>query len=123
MTYRFLSPAQSDLAQAMEYYDQASPGLGLEFLTEVERTVQRIVLNPEAWAKGSAHSRRCRTRRFPYGVFYSIHDGDVLVSGVTKGQTRYLNHLQQYFLFPREFLSPVRFVGQGPLSPDAASPR
>jgi hypothetical protein len=50
VTYRFLSPAQSDLAQAMEYYDQSSPGLGLEFLTEVERTVQRIVLNPEAWA-------------------------------------------------------------------------
>ena len=82
MTYRFLSPAQSDLAQAMDYYERASPGLGLEFLTEVERTVQRIVLNPEAWMKVSANSRRCRTRRFPYGVFYLIHDAEVVIAGV-----------------------------------------
>ena len=73
MTCRLLSPAQSDLAHAMEYYERASPGLGQEFLIEFERTVQRIVLNPEAWTKVSAHSRRCRTRRFPYGVFYAIH--------------------------------------------------
>lgn len=66
----------------MDYYDQASPGLDLEFLNEVERTVQRIILNPDAWTKVSAHSRRCRTRRFPYGVFYSIHSGDVVISGV-----------------------------------------
>ena len=82
MTYRFLSPAESDLAQAMYYYDRASPGLGLEFLNEVERTVQRIILNPEAWTRVSSHSRRCRTRRFPYGVFYSIHEDEVVISGV-----------------------------------------
>ncbi|MGC8990097.1 MAG: type II toxin-antitoxin system RelE/ParE family toxin [Verrucomicrobiia bacterium] len=82
MRYRFLSPAQRDLAHAMEYYERASPGLGLEFADEVERTVQRIVLNPEAWTKVSAHSRRCRMRRFPYGVFYSIHGEEILILGV-----------------------------------------
>ncbi len=82
MTYRFLSPAESDLARAMDYYEQASPGLGLEFLNEVERTAHRIVLNPEAWTKVSAHSRSCRTRPFPYGVFYSIHDSEVVILGV-----------------------------------------
>jgi plasmid stabilization system protein ParE len=82
VTYLILSPAQGDLAQAMEYYEQASPGLGLEFLTEVERTVQRILLNPEAWTKVSEHCRRCRTRRFPYGVFYWIEGQKVMISGV-----------------------------------------
>lgn len=42
MTYRFLSPAQRELAEAIAYYDRAVPGLGLEFLEEVERTVSRI---------------------------------------------------------------------------------
>ena len=82
MTFRFLSPAESDLTQAMDYYDRASPGLGLEFLNEVERTVQRILLNPEDWTEVSAHSRTCRTRRFPYGVFYSIQEGEVVILGV-----------------------------------------
>ena len=82
MKYRFLSPAEFDLAQAMDYYEGASPGLGLEFLDEVERTVHRILLNPEAWTKVSAHSRKCRTRRFPFGVFYSIHHNEVVILGV-----------------------------------------
>jgi hypothetical protein len=82
VTYRFLSPAQADMAIAMDYYDAASPGLGLEFLTEVERTVQRILLNPEDWTKVSAHCRRCRTRRFPYAVFYSLEGDVALISAV-----------------------------------------
>ncbi len=68
MTYRFLSPARRELAEAIEYYERASPGLGLEFLDEVERTICRILLHPLAWTRVSEHHRRCRTRRFPYGV-------------------------------------------------------
>lgn len=78
MTYRFLSPAQQDLAEAIEHYERAAPGLGLQFLDEVERTVRRILLQPEAWRRVSGRFRRCRTRRFPYGLMYSI-DGDVIV--------------------------------------------
>lgn len=32
MTYRFLAPAQQDVADAVGYYNEAVPGLGLEFL-------------------------------------------------------------------------------------------
>lgn len=31
MTYRFLSPAAAELSEATEYYNNALPGLGLEF--------------------------------------------------------------------------------------------
>lgn len=82
MTYRFLGPAQHDLAQAVEYYEQAVPGLGLEFLEEVERAVSRILLQPEAWKRVSDHQRRCRTRRFPYGLIYSVAGDEVLISAV-----------------------------------------
>lgn len=78
MTYRFLSPAQRELAEAIEYYDRAAPGLGLEFLEEVERTVSRILMQPEAWRRVSDRLRRCRTRRFPYGLIYFV-EGDVVV--------------------------------------------
>jgi len=78
MTYRFLSPAHQELGQALEYYERAVPGLGLEFLDEVERTVRRILLQPEAWTRLSETHRRCRMRRFPYGVIYSV-DGDVVL--------------------------------------------
>lgn len=47
MKYRFLSPAEPELAEAAEYYDRAVPGLGLEFLSEVERTIARILRHPQ----------------------------------------------------------------------------
>ncbi len=82
MTYRFLSPAQQDLAEAVEYYERAVPGLGLEFVDELERTVHRIVLQPEAWPCISENHRRCRMRRFPYGVIYALEAEEVLIVAV-----------------------------------------
>ena len=82
MTYLFLSPAQQDLAEAIEYYEKASPGLGLEFLDEVERTVGRILLNPEAWTPIGEIHRRCRTRRFPYGLLYTLERDVVIITTV-----------------------------------------
>ena len=82
MTYRFLASAAGDSAAAIEYYDAVSPGLGSGFVAELERTLQRILLNPEAWARVSDGHRRCRLRRFPYGVICSITDDTVLVAAV-----------------------------------------
>ena len=82
MTYRFLSPAQRELAEAMDCYERAVPALGLEFLDEVERTVRRILLQPEAWLRVSERHRRCRTRRFPYGLIYSVEGNAVIITAV-----------------------------------------
>lgn len=82
MTYRFLSPAEQDLAEAVSYYERAEPGLGVEFLDEVERTVRRILLNPHAWTKVSENHRRCRTRRFPFGLIYAIEGETIVISAV-----------------------------------------
>jgi hypothetical protein len=46
MTYRFLASAAWDPGAAIEYYDGVSPGLGLGFVAELERTLERILLNP-----------------------------------------------------------------------------
>ncbi|MEK7270479.1 MAG: type II toxin-antitoxin system RelE/ParE family toxin [Planctomycetota bacterium] len=82
MTFRFLSPAQADIASAADYYEKAVPGLGLDFLDEIERTIQRILLQPEAWAQISPNHRRCRMHRFPYGLLYSIEGDSVVISAV-----------------------------------------
>lgn len=82
MNYQILAPAQRDLTQALDYYDAAVAGLGLDFLDEVERTIARILIQPEAWARISEKHRRCKMRRFPYGLIYSIQDECILVSAV-----------------------------------------
>lgn len=82
MTFRFLSPAQRDLADAASYYDSVSSGLTLEFIDELEAAIGRILLNPLAWAKLDIYHRRCRLRRFPYGLIYSIEQDAVVISAV-----------------------------------------
>lgn len=57
MQVEFLSVAQSELDQAIDYYNQQSEGLGFEFALEVKNTIERIIQFPEAWFKLSNRSR------------------------------------------------------------------
>ena len=80
--YDFLKPAQIELEEEVKYYNEERTGLGYEFATEVAATISRILRYPEAWTKLSKRTRRCRTKRFPYGVIYQIRGDRILVVAV-----------------------------------------
>lgn len=79
MEIKFLAPAEAEFFNAISFYNTQSEGLGYEFAAEVNRTIQRIIQYPEAWAKLSKRTRRCRTNRFPYGVIYQIREETLLI--------------------------------------------
>ena len=68
MKINFLEIAQIELDDAIEYYNYEVPGLGDVFLSEVLNALERISEFPKAWHPCSKRTRRCQTRRFPYGV-------------------------------------------------------
>ena len=82
MNVRFLKAAQQELDSAVEYYNTESPGLGDEFLVEFLETLDRIKQHPEAWHSFTKDTRRCRTRRFPYGVIYQALEQEILIIAV-----------------------------------------
>jgi hypothetical protein len=82
MRVDFLSPAQAELVEAIDYYNSKKAGLGSEFAEEVQRTIHRISQSPEAWAPLSKRTRRCRTQRFPYGVIYQLRGNSILVVAI-----------------------------------------
>ena len=82
MKARFLSSAEAELREALEFYESAQPGLGDQFLDEIESAVKLIESFPEAWTPLSARTRRCRTRRFPYALFYQIRSDEILIVSV-----------------------------------------
>lgn len=82
MTFRFTSAALDELRAAALDYDQKDPGLGSRFLNEVDLTVQRILMAPEAWRRLSTRTRRCLVRRFPFGLFYQVKGPEVLIVSV-----------------------------------------
>ena len=63
-----------ELDEAYEYYEEQLPGLGAEFLSEILSTFSRMKVNPESWSPFSEKTRRCLTKRFPYGVVYQIRE-------------------------------------------------
>jgi plasmid stabilization system protein ParE len=82
MAVKFLVPAQAELVEATAFYDSQKSGLGSEFKEEVKRAIERILQYPEAWPLLSSRTRRCRTKKFPYGIIYQIRGNDLLIVAV-----------------------------------------
>ncbi len=78
----FLSVAEAEFLDAVDYYNGQSEGLGFEFVLEVKETIQRIVLYPQAWTALSKRTRRCRTKRFPYALVYQVRKDFILIAAV-----------------------------------------
>lgn len=82
MNVRFLEVAQQELDEAVGYYDAESSGFGAVFLSEVVTAIGRIRRHPEAWPLLRGGLRRCRTRRFPYGLMYYADNDQIVIVAV-----------------------------------------
>ena len=83
MNIEFLDEAQFELDETIDYYNSESEGLGDEFLQEILSTIVRIVNYPNAWHPLSKNTRRCQTRRFPYGLVYTAKENSILIISVS----------------------------------------
>jgi len=82
MKYSFHPTAKQELFDAIEYYESCRNGLGIEFLIEFQKSVQRILYFPNAWNKLSKNTRRCLTNRFPYGIIYQTLKNEIIIIAV-----------------------------------------
>ena len=88
MKVRLLDGAQHELDEAVEYYNAEVAELGHAFLLETLATLERICQFPNGWHSLSANTRRCRLRRFPYGVIYAVDEGAILVIAIAHAHRR-----------------------------------
>lgn len=88
MNVRLLETAQLELDEAISYYNAQQPGLGDVFLLETIAAIDRIRRFPDAWHPMGASLRRCRLRRFPYGLIYSTDGDEILVVAVAHAHRR-----------------------------------
>jgi toxin ParE2 len=82
MSIRLLEPAQAELDEAIGWYAEQAPGLGDAFLLETLKVLKLIEQFPQAWHPLTPEIRRCRLKRFPYSVVYTLDAEDVLVLAV-----------------------------------------
>jgi len=77
-----LRAAQLDIRTGAQFYEGQAPGLGLEFVAEVERSIERLKTYPELGAPMRKGARKLLVRRFPYLVIYRVEQARVLVLAV-----------------------------------------
>jgi plasmid stabilization system protein ParE len=82
VNFEFLAAARLELEEAFDYYEAKQTGLGEEFAREVYPSIQRILDHPLAWRKLSRRTRRCRTKRFNYGIIYQVKREHILIVAV-----------------------------------------
>ena len=126
MKIKFLEIAQVELDDAIEYYNYESPGLGNAFLTEVLNALDRTGEFPEAWHPCSKRTRRCQTRRFPYGIIYQVREHEILIVAVANLHRKWEHYtLQDYLSWLKEagflidtFLEPEPDPSTKQMNPD-----
>ena len=73
---------EQDVDEAYSWYEDSRQGLGEEFLTCVDASIQTICRTPKLYPKIHNEYRRALVRRFPYAVFYEYAKGKVIVYSI-----------------------------------------
>ena len=68
----FEPPAQAEIAEAFEWYEQKSYGLGGDFLRVVAAAAEQLARSPESFRSNEAGFRRILLRRFPYALHFEL---------------------------------------------------
>ena len=75
----FRPAAAADVDEAYRWYEAQRVGLGEEFLAAVSAALEFVQENPEQYPVVYREARRALLRRFPYGLYYRIVEGQVVV--------------------------------------------
>ena len=79
---RVLRGASAEMNHAADEYDEATPGLGDEFLATVATAFNAIVQAPQRWPRLDARHQRYVLRRFPFSLIYRFNDAEVVLVAV-----------------------------------------
>ena len=88
MKIEFHPAAASEMRAAAAYYQDRVPGLGEEFLAEVERVCSRLSEQQSLGPRLDAEHRRLALKRFPFGLIYRLKSSNVQVVAVAHRRRR-----------------------------------
>ena len=80
--YRFLSPAKEEMIEAMLFYETASIGLEIDFLDDLQRTIDTLTVYPELGQPIDSDFRRILLHRFPFSLIYALEQNGILIVAV-----------------------------------------
>lgn len=70
--------AQSELDNAVSWYENKRVGVGLEMRIEIEKHLEQIAKQPQRFRRIRGDLRRSVLRRFPYSIYF-LHEIESIV--------------------------------------------
>ena len=78
----FRRTAHRELDEAALWYEERRPGLGVEFISEINRAIYLVTENSDRFPIMHRDVRCVRARRFPYSVFFRAESRRIVVLSV-----------------------------------------
>lgn len=78
----FRRQARREFDKAGDWYEKERPGLGMEFLAEIQLLIQRIAGTPEQFPMLYRDVRKAVARRFPYCIYFRERNQRIVVLAV-----------------------------------------
>ena len=73
---------QREFDDAVDWYDRQRPGLGTEFIDEIQRVFDSILKNPLRYGVVQQDFREALANRFPYAVYYHVEPHRIVIMAV-----------------------------------------
>lgn len=80
--------AEEDMAEAASEYETRAPGLGDDFIREIERVTGMLIELPSLGEKLDEVHRRIPLRRFPYGLIFRCDGNTVRIVAIAHRRRR-----------------------------------
>jgi plasmid stabilization system protein ParE len=74
--------AEEDLEEARDWYEDQRPGLGVEFLAEVDAAIYRLADAPQRFPEVHGSLRRGLLRRFPYAIYFLAEADRIVIVAI-----------------------------------------
>ncbi len=78
--------AQAEFAEAIQWYDARSPGLGAEFARTISAALADIEREPLRFPLVSNNIRRAVLRRFPFSIYFITDPQRISVIAIFHGR-------------------------------------
>ena len=88
MNTKFLPAAEEEFREAVRYYDDEAPGVGLTFIAEVRRAISWIIENPYATVAAGSGIRKKILGHFPYSILYTVESELIMIVAVAHQKRR-----------------------------------
>ncbi len=82
MNIRITEPAKNDLINGYTFYEKQDKGLGSYFLNSLFSDIDSLCVYASIHSIHFEKYHRLLSKRFPYAVYYTLHNKNVLVHAV-----------------------------------------